>query len=846
MLITSVRPLFFQSDIEDFEDHLESASKNLPLTARVKNFRHLVTTSPLKKSTYIDGQTIKYKASIENKLEKQIEKDKFFKCFKCSETFHTGGEWQTHCSTVHPSGRHPQRKYEFWKSCHKSCNICGRRFATVISLQKHKNTVHDLSGHLCSECLFIGDSVSELNKHTKAVHPGITVKGEDAEENKRDGEIAEDHEDLPQLMQLDNVMEEELDGCMINSEHMVGNDRDAKKSRVVDLSELLGSSPQRATHTNKPFPLVTDKMENKPENEQITNNDQPPPIGLNNATNIALDRSPIQSRYVVDIDVAAETGRIVDISGLLDSYPKRATHIKEPSPSAADKMENKPENEQITDHDQSPPILLDNAMDEALDRSPIQSRYVVDIDDAAETASVVDLSRLSEFPQKKVGHKKELNPSVESKVEKHKSPTTFRRGEEFRHHVSSINPVPVKKAYATNKDNVCKICDKVFKTNYILKKHQMAFHDQKHCEKCNYKTSSNRLLQEHGLNKHGASNNHNRASLRPVQKADKATRNAADQEEAEKFTNFHCFQCPLKCNTIRDLREHISIEHKKQSTVTKSPKKKPAYTKEHNISVDDKIEQELEKKHKKFFMCNKCGAKFHKGEELRKHYATAHPSEKRSPRKYEVKTRHFICQLCDKGFKTNYTLQKHIISIHDEKLCGKCEYKTSSNHHLILHKLNKHGSPDISNEERLKLAQEAKIGLAQEAGMRSRETTFELEMHTKVVHDKNEIDGSTLEESAEIEQDGKVVDNEDDHSQPAQLDDVMDEVLDGCTIQSEHVVDIEKAADKSRVVDMSNSFGDDSPVFFSGAGEPFLDEPFTAGKKAPKSKVNSNSFPSES
>ena len=81
----------------------------------------------------------------------------------------------------------------------------------------------------------------------------------------------------------------------------------------------------------------------------------------------------------------------------------------------------------------------------------------------------------------------------------------------------------------------------------------------------------------------------------------------------------------------------------------------------------------------------------------------------------------------------------------------------------------------------------------------------------------------------------------------------MNEVLDGCTIQSQHVVDIDKAAEKSRVVDMSNSFGDDSPVFFSGDGEPFLDEqpmdiarkvmllmPFNTEKnKDPKAKVNS-------
>ena len=52
----------------------------------------------------------------------------------------------------------------------------------------------------------------------------------------------------------------------------------------------------------------------------------------------------------------------------------------------------------------------------------------------------------------------------------------------------------------------------------------------------------------------------------------------------------------------------------------------------------------------------------------------------------------------------------------------------------------------------------------------------------------------------------------------------MDEVLDGCTVQSKHVVDINKAAEKSRVVDMSKSFEEESPVLFSGDGQPFLDE----------------------
>ena len=884
--------MFFQFDIEDFEKYIENSSKNPPSITKQKSVKHLVTTSPPKKSCYIDykdGQTIKYKASIENQLEKRIEKEKFFKCSKCSDTFHTGEEWQTHYSREHPPEKQAQRKHEIRKN-HRGhcCKECGKRFVTEDSLQKHQNAVHDgkhcgkcqyktsshslfrdhqlnehgindyrsvpkdgladmtqlsrvkskymcqmcnfssttksavtahvetwheidevrhvkiethntetlplqkvtrtaadLSEsvnlisylcvqcrskfnsiqnlgdhvwtehkkHLCGECLFIGASRSELKKHNNVFHPCTTKKSdEDAEEKKsdnQDGEVTKDHEDLSQLTHLDNVMEEELDGCTIQSKQVADIEEAAEKTRVVDMTNSFGD------------------------------------VFFNGGGEPFLDKQPI--------DAAAEEGRVMGIPGTLDSSPNRLAYAKEHTISVTNNLENKPENEQIADHDQPPSILLGYAMDKELDRRPIQSRYVVDIDDFAEGGRIVDLSRLSETPQKTSGCRDKLITSVENEAEKHnESPATFKNSgkEGFRNSDSPLRTVPVEQTHPINKENVCNMCDKGFNTGHLLKKHQIAVHDEKHCEKCGYKTSSNRLLREHELSRHSAPNNHDPERFRFVEKTGQGARDDADGEEEDddeeeeeeedddddKLTNFHCIQCPLKYNTIRHLREHISIEHKKQSRVTDSPPKKQTQTTEQNISVADKIEQQLEEEHKKFFMCNRCSAKFHKGEELRKHYATKHPSP---PKEYDVNPR----------------------------------------------------------------------PLSREAETRGRELD-------KTVLGNNVTDDPILEKIPKKVEYGKVSDDEEvkhDHSQHAELDDVMNEVLDGCTIQSQHVVDIDKAAEKSRVVDMSNSFGDDSPVFFSGDGEPFLDEqpmdiarkvmllmPFNTEKnKDPKAKVNS-------
>ena len=112
----------------------------------------------------------------------------------------------------------------------------------------------------------------------------------------------------------------------------------------------------------------------------------------------------------------------------------------------------------------------------------------------------------------------------------------------------------------------CEECDKVLPNDYALQKHKRLFHEEKRCDKCQYRTQSNRHLRAHWMAMHAPK-------------------------------DYKCNQCNFAATFQSNLDKHVKVTHLKVKEhlcdLCGYAATKPEFMKHHIKAVHDKIQDEI-------------------------------------------------------------------------------------------------------------------------------------------------------------------------------------------------------------------------------------------------------------
>ncbi|XP_046544555.1 uncharacterized protein LOC124254751 [Haliotis rubra] len=232
--------------------------------------------------------------------------------------------------------------------------------------------------------------------------------------------------------------------------------------------------------------------------------------------------------------------------------------------------------------------------------------------------------------------------------------------------------------------NKCTVCQKLFRTRALLKRHMDSHKGRIYkCDSCDKEYKYPSSLRDH-LIKFKHTSRDVVTKSRSEQPLNKSTGKKQDKETAM------CDVCGLTFDNILSLRAHIR-SHKKEDTTAQSESLREFAFKKHVERIAAQKER-LKASIKKsgLFSCNKCDKKFKLQHSLRRHNIMKHsvckhqcnvckkrffvPSElKRHMIRHEGE-RTFQCHLCPQAFYHDFGLRRHLkVHISKEKLAYGCE-----------------------------------------------------------------------------------------------------------------------------------------------------------------------------
>ncbi|KAJ3644431.1 hypothetical protein Zmor_022164 [Zophobas morio] len=185
------------------------------------------------------------------------------------------------------------------------------------------------------------------------------------------------------------------------------------------------------------------------------------------------------------------------------------------------------------------------------------------------------------------------------------------------------------------------------------------------CDKCNYKVSRFKCLQNHIRRQHPA-------------------------WDSKKW--LECDHCPYRSTKAHVLQKHINMKHT-------SPEDAEWFECNHchwKTRLKVVLRRHIRYNHLevKWFQCNHCDYKSKFVANLRKHLVTKHTTKEN--------IQWFQCDKCDYRAKLKQTLKYHVETKHTPEImkCPKCTFRTAVESILTKHRREKHGSGGGAKEVR--------------------------------------------------------------------------------------------------------------------------------------------------
>ncbi|XP_071101482.1 zinc finger protein 91-like [Haliotis cracherodii] len=231
--------------------------------------------------------------------------------------------------------------------------------------------------------------------------------------------------------------------------------------------------------------------------------------------------------------------------------------------------------------------------------------------------------------------------------------------------------------------NKCTVCQKLFRTRSLLKRHMNSHKGRTYkCESCDKEYKYPSSLRDHLIKfKHSS-----RDVVTKVKSDKLLNKNTGKKQDKETAM---CDVCGLTFNNIFSLRGHIR-SHKKETTAQSDDLREFAFKKHVERIAAQKERMKASTRRSGLFSCDQCDKVFTLQHSLRRHKIMKHsickhectvckkrffvPSElKRHMIRHEGE-RTFQCNLCPQAFYHDFGLRRHLkVHISKEKLAYGCE-----------------------------------------------------------------------------------------------------------------------------------------------------------------------------